>query len=79
MKCLLRATAAEDRSFYFINGAILFYFSSSFLVFVFSNVLIDDMENLLLMHNIHTIVVTMCNIAYAIGLWIASRSSYSVA
>jgi hypothetical protein len=67
----------EDTGFYFINGAILWYFTSNFLAFAFSDLFLNDMNNLLLLHNIKTIVIAMCNISYAIGLWILSRSSYS--
>lgn len=69
----------EDVSLYFVNGAILLYFSSCFIVFAFSKSMTLDTENLLFMHNVHSLVSATCNIAYAIGLWLASRSSYSVA
>jgi hypothetical protein len=68
-----------DISFYVVNGAILFYFSSNFLFFAFSNHFIKDHENLLMMANVHTIVNAISNIAFAAGLWIASKSSYTVA
>lgn len=71
--------APEDESIYFVNGAILFYFSSCFIVFTFSKYLATDNNDLLVMHNVHSIVSAMCNISYATGLWIASKSSYSVA
>jgi hypothetical protein len=65
-------------SVYFINGSILFYFTSCFIVFAFSNYLINDQQNLLILYNLHSIVNALTNLAYATGLWIASRSSYSV-
>lgn len=72
------ARQSEDNCFYFINGAILFYFSSSFLVFALSKFMAADNDTLLAMYNVHSIVNGICNIAYAVGLWIASRSSYLV-
>jgi hypothetical protein len=71
--------APVDNGLYFINGSIFFFFSSSFLVFAFSNYKISDNYDLLIMYNVHSIVNVMCNLAYAAGLWTASRSSYSVA
>jgi hypothetical protein len=69
----------EDDSFYCMNGAILFYFSSCFIVFAFSKYVAQGNDYLLLMHNVHSIVSAMCNITFALGLWISSRSAYSVA
>ena len=68
-----------DESIYFVNGSIFFYFSSSFLVFAFSNYKAHDSDDLLVMYNVHSIVNALCNLAYAPGLWIASKSSYSAA
>jgi hypothetical protein len=65
-------------SFYIVNGAILFYFSSSFLFFAFANYFITDHKNLLTMANVHTIVLAITNIAYGIGLWVAAKPSYAV-
>jgi hypothetical protein len=68
-----------DDGFYIVNGAVLFYFSSCFLVFAFSKYIAPDNKSLLMMSNIHSIIIAVCNIAYATGLWIASKysSSYS--
>lgn len=64
-------------SIYFINGAVLFYFSSCFIVFAFSRYLATDSGKLLLLYNFHSIVNAITNLSYSVGLWIASRSSYS--
>jgi hypothetical protein len=65
----------EDNGFYFINGAVLLYFSSNFLVFAFSHLFMEDMKNLLLLHNVKSLVMMTCYISYAVGLWLISRSS----
>jgi hypothetical protein len=72
---LLEPGPKED-ALYFVNGAVLFYFSSSFIVFAFSKYLAPHGEDLLVMYNVHSIINAICNIAYAAGLWIASRSPY---
>jgi hypothetical protein len=69
----------SHEGFYIVNGTILFYFASNFLFFAFSNHFIKDRENLLVMSNVHSIVLAISNLSYAVGLWIASKSSYSVA
>jgi hypothetical protein len=68
-----------DDAIYFVNGAVFFYFASNFLVFAFSKYKEADGDDLLIMYNVHSIVDSSCNLAYARGLWLASRSSYSVA
>jgi hypothetical protein len=68
-----------DDGIYFVNGAVFFYFASNFVVFVFAKYKETDNDDLLIMFNIHSIVDSSCNLAYARGLWLASRSSYSVA
>jgi hypothetical protein len=68
-----------DDAMYFVNGAVFFYFASNFLVFAFSKYKETDNSDLLIMFNVHSIVDSSCNLAYARGLWLASRSSYSVA
>jgi len=68
-----------SESIYFVNGAILYYFSSCFIVFGFAKYASSNSSHLLLMHNVHSIVSAMCNLSYATGLWIFSRSSYSAA
>jgi hypothetical protein len=67
-----------DHAIYFVNGAVFFYFASNFLVFAFSKYKETDNSDLLIMFNVHSIVDSSCNLAYARGLWLASRSSYSV-
>jgi hypothetical protein len=68
-------TIKEDYGLYILNGTILFWYSSSFLIFAFANLFMDDMENLLIMANVSSIVLGMCGIAYAAGFWVASKSS----
>lgn len=60
----------------FINGAILFYFSSCFIVFAFSKYKAPDTNDLLMMYNVHSIINAVCNLAFAAGLWLAPRFSY---
>src|SRR5690349_17758889 len=66
-----------DDGFYIVNGAVLFYFSACFLVFAFTKYIANDNKSLLVMSNIHSIVIAVCNLAYSIGLWIASKYSSS--
>jgi hypothetical protein len=70
-------TGKEDNGLYIINGAMLFWFSSSFLIYAFSNLFIEDMKNLLIMHNVATIVAGLCSMAYAVAMGTAVRSSDS--
>jgi hypothetical protein len=72
-------TKAINEGDYFINGAILFYFSSSFLVFTFSQSMIQSNDVLIIMYSTHAIINAVCNIIFAIGLWLASRQSYTAA
>lgn len=60
----------------FINGAILFYFSSCFIVFAFSKYKAPDKDDLLMMYNVHSIINAICNLMFAAGLWVAPRSTY---
>jgi hypothetical protein len=68
----------NNDSLYFVNGAVFFYFSACFMVFAFSKYHREDAD-LLLMHNVHSIVSTISNFSYAVGLWLASKLSYSAA
>jgi hypothetical protein len=67
-----------DEGIYFIIGAVFFYFASNFVVFAFSKYKETDNHDLLIMFNIHSMVDSLCNIAYARGLWMASRARYSL-
>jgi hypothetical protein len=68
----------EGEGIYFIVGAVFFYFASNFVVFAFSKYKETDNHDLLIMFNIHSMVDSLCNLAYARGLWMASRSRYSL-
>lgn len=65
--------------FYIVNGSILFYFSTCFLVFAFSKYVASNVNNLLLMSNVHSIVIGLCNFSFALGLWKVSKQFYSPA
>lgn len=58
---------------YFINGAILFYFTSCFLIFTFSKYNASNLDMIFTMFSTHAFINAFCNLAYATGLWIASR------
>jgi hypothetical protein len=68
-----------NESTYYINGSVLFYFASCFVVFAFRKYKEHDNHDLLIMANVHTIVYVVRNICFARGLWLASRLSYSAA
>lgn len=62
--------------FFILAGCTLFYFSSSFIIFLFSNNV--SMPNLFTMYGAHAWINGLCNLVFAIGLWTISRS-YSIA
>jgi hypothetical protein len=66
-----------DDCHYFINGSILFYFSSSFLVFGFSRYVSPNNEALMVMYSLHSIINALCNLTYAFGIWTASKRYYT--
>lgn len=68
-----------DGSHYFIDGAILFYFSSCFLIFAFSKYQSSDESMIMLMYSMHSYINAICNLAYAVGLWLAFKRYYTQA
>lgn len=71
--------ASIDTSHYLINGSILFYFSSSFLVFAFSRYKEPDTTALMVMFSLHAVINTFCNLTYATGIWLSSKRYYTQA
>jgi hypothetical protein len=65
-----------DESDYYVNGAILIYFTSCFIIFAFSKYIASNQGHITTMFWAHSYVNAFCNLAYAIGLWIASKRYY---
>jgi hypothetical protein len=67
-------------STFIINGGILFYFMSSFIIFAFSKSIANaSMDQLLTMFQAHSYVNAISNLIFAIGLWKISYRYYSPA
>lgn len=56
-----------------ITGGILFYFSTSVFVFAFSKYFMNS-DYLITLLSAHVYVNAFCNIIYALGIWLSSRS-----
>jgi hypothetical protein len=62
---------------FIINGGVMFYFTASFIIFIFSKY--SSMQDLMIMYSCHSVVNAFCNIVYAVGLWKLTSQSYSPA
>lgn len=62
---------------FYINAGVLFYFTSSFIVFAFAKY-VGQGDHLRSMYIAHSIVNAFCNIIYLIGIWKSSRSYSTV-
>lgn len=65
-----------DECEYYFNGTVLFYFSSCFVIFAFNKYVATNQDVLWTMVKAHSYVNAACNILYALGIWIASKSFY---
>jgi len=73
MSDYLRPVAESD---YYLNGAIMFYFTSCFVIFAFNKYMAANLSVLWTMVKAHAIVNAFCNLVYGLALWIASKHSY---
>jgi len=61
---------------YYLNGALMFYFSSCFVIFAFNKYMAANPSVLWAMVKTHAIVNAFCNLVYGLALWIAPKHSY---
>jgi hypothetical protein len=61
---------------FFVNGTILFYFTSCFLIFSLSNYVSSNTETAMMMYSAHAYINAFCNLLYAAGLWQAFKRYY---
>jgi len=73
MSDYLRPVAESD---YYLNGAIMFYFTSCFVIFTFNKYMTANLSVLWTMVKAHAIVNAFCNLIYGLALWIASKRYY---
>jgi hypothetical protein len=63
---------------YFINGAVLLYFSATFITWLAMKYVITDTAIVYALYGSHAYINAFCNLVFAYGLWISSKSSLSL-
>jgi hypothetical protein len=64
-----------ENGVYFINGGIMFYYTSTFVTWLLIKYVIDDSNVVTALYGSHGYINAACNLIYAFGLWkITSRS-----
>jgi hypothetical protein len=64
-----------ENGVYFINGGIMFYYTSTFVTWLLIKYVINDVKIVYALYGSHAYINAVCNLIYAFGLWkITSRS-----
>ncbi|MEO1259291.1 MAG: hypothetical protein AAFZ15_10870 [Bacteroidota bacterium] len=66
----LKLKRLEGAPIFWVSSGLLFYFSTSLFIFIYSNYLIESREASYFIWGLHAIMNTVQNICYTIALWV---------